>query len=56
MMAKMDADLLDDLIRTAASYDLTRIAPAKAMISMLARHPRLLFEARILIGSGLIMK
>ena len=56
MMAKMDADLLDGLIRTAASYDLTRIAPAKAMISMLARHPRLLFEARILIGSGLIMK
>lgn len=56
MLSRMDADLLDGLIRSAAGYDMTRISPARAMVSMLARHPRLLYEARILIGSGLIMK
>lgn len=56
MLTKMDADLLDGLIRTAAGYDMTRISPAKAMIRMLTRHPRLLIEARVLINSGLIMK
>ena len=56
MLTKMDPDLLDGLIRTAATYDMTRISPAQAMLRMLTRHPRLLIEARILIGSGLIMK
>ncbi|MCY3835283.1 MAG: NAD(P)/FAD-dependent oxidoreductase [Anaerolineaceae bacterium] len=56
MLTKMDSDLLDGLIRTAAGYDMTRISPAKAMIHMLTKHPRLLIEARVLINSGLIMK
>ena len=56
MLTHMDSDLLDGLIRSAASYDMTQVSPAKAMISMLTKHPRLLIEARVLISSGLIMK
>jgi digeranylgeranylglycerophospholipid reductase len=56
MMTQMNPDTLDGIIRTAATLPLDTMTPGAVLMTLLREHPRMLFEARTLITTGLILK
>jgi digeranylgeranylglycerophospholipid reductase len=56
MMTQMNPDTLDGIIRTASTLPLDTMTPGNVLMTLLREHPRMLFEARTLITTGLILK
>ncbi len=56
MMVQMNPDTLDGMIRTASTLPLDTMTPGAVLVTLLREHPRMLFEARTLITTGLILK
>lgn len=56
ILAGMDSHRLDALVHRASELDIPNMALGEILLSLLKSDPRLLFEARTLITTGLIMK
>ena len=56
ILAHMDQERLDALIRQAGSLPLAEMSLGQVLLAMVKSDPRLLLEARALIASGLLMK
>ncbi len=56
ILAEMDPQRLDALVHRAGEMDLPNMALGNILLSLLKSDPKLLFEARTLITTGLIMK
>ncbi len=56
MLCRMDQGRIDELVRVASELPLDRMSLGQIMLSLLKNDPLLLFEARSLITTGLILK
>lgn len=56
IITKLDQSRLDGLVRTAAALPISEMSLGQVMLSILKNDPLLLFEARTLISTGLILK
>jgi len=56
ILAGMDPQRLDALVHRAGELDLQNMALGDILLALLKSDPKLLFEARMLITTGLIMK
>jgi len=56
ILAGMESQRLDALVHRASQLDIPNMALGEILLSLLKSDPRLLFEARTLITTGLIMK
>lgn len=56
ILTRMDEAKFDDLVRLAASLPLESMSLGEVLMTLLKNHPDLLWEARTLITTGLILK